>query len=66
MFGDPAPGLARHYYRANKLWSSSYLASSVGGAPVSIVKQYIEQRNRPVQSTAWAWRPSQRGLHPRA
>ncbi|WP_431913934.1 IS200/IS605 family transposase [Micromonospora carbonacea] len=42
------PDLAQHYYRANKLWSGSYFAGSVGGAPLSIVKQYIEQQNRPV------------------
>jgi putative transposase len=42
------PDLVRHYYRANKLWSGSYFAGSVGGAPLSIVKQYIEQQNRPV------------------
>ncbi|GGV71260.1 hypothetical protein GCM10010277_82930 [Streptomyces longisporoflavus] len=42
------PDLVRHYYRANKLWSGSYFAGSVGGAPLSIVKQYIEQRNRPL------------------
>jgi putative transposase len=41
------PDLRRHYYRANKLWSGSYFAGSVGGAPLSIVKQYIEQQNRP-------------------
>jgi len=41
------PDLARHYYRANKLWSGSYFAGSVGGAPRSIVQQYIEQQNRP-------------------
>ncbi|GGM39112.1 IS200/IS605 family transposase [Micromonospora sonchi] len=41
------PDLARHYYRANKLWSGSYFAASVGGAPLTIVKQYIEQQNRP-------------------
>jgi putative transposase len=41
------PELARHYYRANKLWSGSYFAGSVGGAPLSIVRQYIEQQNRP-------------------
>jgi putative transposase len=42
------PDLVHHYYRANKLWSGSYFAGSVGGAPLSIVKQYIEQQNRPV------------------
>jgi putative transposase len=41
------PDLADHYYRANKLWSGSYFAGSVGGAPSSVVKQYIEQQNRP-------------------
>jgi len=28
-------------------WSPSYFAGSVGGAPLSIVKQYIEQQQRP-------------------
>ena len=41
------PDLVRHYYRANKLWSGSYFAGTVGGAPLSVVKQYIEQQNRP-------------------
>jgi len=41
------PDLARHYYRANKLWSGSYFAGSVGGAPLSVLRQYIEQQNRP-------------------
>ncbi len=26
------PDLRRHYYRANKLWSGSYFAGSLGGA----------------------------------
>jgi putative transposase len=42
------PDLARHYYQTNKLWSGSYFAGSVGGAPLSVVGQYIEQQNRPV------------------
>jgi REP-associated tyrosine transposase len=42
------PDLRRHYYRANKLWSGSYFAGSLGGAPLSAVRQYIEQHNRPV------------------
>ncbi|GAA3235947.1 transposase [Nonomuraea helvata] len=32
---------------ANKLWSGSYFAGSVGGAPLSIMRQYIEQQNPP-------------------
>ncbi|MBE9064480.1 IS200/IS605 family transposase [cf. Phormidesmis sp. LEGE 11477] len=30
----------------NTLWSPSYFASSVGGAPLNVVKQYIEQQAR--------------------
>lgn len=41
------PDLRRHYYRANKLWSGSYFAGSVAGAPLTILRQYIEQQNRP-------------------
>ncbi|MCW2939184.1 MAG: putative transposase [Actinomycetia bacterium] len=41
------PELARHYYRANKLWSGSYFAGSVAGPPISVLRQYIEQQNRP-------------------
>jgi putative transposase len=41
------PDLVQHYYQANKLWSGSYFAGSAGGAPLSIVRQYIEQQNRP-------------------
>jgi putative transposase len=40
------PELVRHYWRAQRLWSGSYFAGSVGGAPLSIVKQYIEQQVR--------------------
>ncbi|MGQ5265284.1 IS200/IS605 family transposase [Micromonospora sp. ZYX-F-536] len=41
------PDLICHYYRANKLWSASYFAGSVGGAPLTVLRQYIEQQNRP-------------------
>ena len=41
------PDLRRHYWRANRLWSGSYFAGSVGGAPISVLRQYIEQRDRP-------------------
>jgi putative transposase len=41
------PDLVRHYYRANKLWSGSYFAGSAGGAPPTVLRQYIEQQNRP-------------------
>jgi putative transposase len=42
------PELVRHYWRAQRLWSGSHFAGSVSGAPLSIVKQYIEQQNRPL------------------
>jgi putative transposase len=41
------PDLHRHYYRANRLWSASYFAGSAGGAPISVLRHYIEQQNRP-------------------
>lgn len=31
----------------NQLWSPSYFAGSCGGAPISIIKQYIEQQQTP-------------------
>lgn len=29
------------------LWSPSYFAASCGGAPLSIIRQYVEQQRRP-------------------
>ncbi|GAA4609209.1 IS200/IS605 family transposase [Actinoplanes octamycinicus] len=48
------PDLVPHYYQANKLCSGSYFAGSAGGAPLNVIKQYIEQQNRPGQGTARA------------
>ncbi|MDW0382064.1 transposase, partial [Pasteurella multocida subsp. multocida] len=31
----------------NQLWSPSYFAGSCGGAPISIIRQYIEQQQTP-------------------
>ena len=42
------PDLVQHYWQARRLWSGSYFAGSVGGAPISVLQQYIEQQNRPV------------------
>lgn len=39
--------LEQHYWRAKRLWSGSYFAGSVGGAPISVLKQYIENQTRP-------------------
>ncbi|MFD7845325.1 IS200/IS605 family transposase [Nocardia sp. NPDC059764] len=36
----------RHHMNGH-LWSPSYLAASYGSAPLSIIKQYIEQQRRP-------------------
>jgi putative transposase len=37
------PSLTKRYWR-EVLWSPSYFASSCGGAPSSIIKQYIENQ----------------------
>jgi putative transposase len=34
-------------YRKPVLWSRSYCVISCGGAPLSVIKQYIEQQERP-------------------
>jgi putative transposase len=36
------------YLWGDHFWSGSYFAGSVGGAPLTVLKQYIEQQNRPV------------------
>lgn len=38
--------IADRYWR-NVLWSPSYFAASCGGAPIAIVRQYIEQQQTP-------------------
>jgi len=40
------PDLVRRYWKG-VLWSPSYFAASCGGAPLSIVKQYIENQRTP-------------------
>jgi putative transposase len=41
------PDLRRHCWRAKRLWSGSYFAGSVDGAPITVLHQHIEQQNRP-------------------
>jgi len=41
------PGLANNFFKG-VLWSPSYFASSCGGAPISIIKQYIQQQQTPL------------------
>lgn len=40
------PEIAKRYYK-NVLWSPSYFAASCGGAPISIIRQYVEQQQTP-------------------
>lgn len=40
------PDIQSRYWKG-ALWSPSYFASSCGGAPIAIVRQYIEQQQTP-------------------
>ena len=40
------PEIARRYWKG-VLWSPSYFAASCGGAPLSIIRQYVEQQRTP-------------------
>jgi putative transposase len=40
------PDIARRYWRGG-LWSASYFAASCGGAPIEVLRQYIEQQRAP-------------------
>jgi putative transposase len=39
------PDIAQRYYKG-VLWSSSYFAASCGGAPLSIIRQYVEDQRK--------------------
>ncbi|RIW31792.1 IS200/IS605 family transposase, partial [Proteus mirabilis] len=41
------PDIAQRVYYKGFLWSPSYFAGSCGGAPISIIRQYIEQQETP-------------------
>lgn len=41
------PDIALHYDYKGVLWTPGYFASSCGGAPISIIRQYIEQQQTP-------------------
>ncbi len=41
------PELIKSAYMKNALWSPSYYAGSVGGAPIAVIRQYIEQQTKP-------------------
>lgn len=40
------PDISRRYWKG-VLWSPSYFAASCGGAPINIIRQYIEQQRTP-------------------
>jgi len=37
-----------HYLWKGNLWSLSYFAGSCGGAPIEIIRQYIESQQKPI------------------
>ncbi len=41
------PELNQPAWRKNALWSAGYFACSVGGAPIEVLKRYIQQQERP-------------------
>ena len=41
------PDLARFAVLRHLLWSPSYFAGACGGAPLAVIKQYIEQQQTP-------------------
>lgn len=41
------PDIEKRYWK-DVLWSPSYFAASCGGAPIAIVRQYIEQQQTPI------------------
>ena len=43
------PDIAVRYYYKGVLWSPGYFANSCGGAPISVIRQYIEQQQTPGQ-----------------
>jgi putative transposase len=47
MLRQERPDIAAHYWKG-MLWSPSYFAASCGGAPLEIIKRYVEQQNRPL------------------
>ncbi|MEI7842402.1 MAG: IS200/IS605 family transposase [Gallionellaceae bacterium] len=40
--------LSKVYYKKPVFWSRSYCVMTCGGAPLSVIKQYIEQQEMPI------------------
>jgi putative transposase len=58
------PELEQRLWRGH-LWSPSYFAGSVGGAPLSVLRQYIQDQQRPAEApprTPIPPRPEGQGL----
>jgi putative transposase len=47
MLRQERPDLAPRYWKG-VLWSPSYFAASCGGAPIALLKTYIEQQKTPL------------------
>ena len=45
-------GRVNRHIMHGHFWSPSYFAASCGGAPLSIIRQYIEQQRRPATATS--------------
>jgi putative transposase len=46
MLKKSYPELLKRYWKGT-LWTPSYFAASCGGAPIAIIRQYIEQQQTP-------------------
>jgi putative transposase len=44
------PRLAKEYGLKHHLWSPSYFAASCGGAPIAVIRKYIEHQKTPRQT----------------
>jgi len=45
------PDIVRKYWKGG-LWSASYFVASAGGAPISILRRYIESQRAPTKAGA--------------
>jgi putative transposase len=44
---QPYPAHVRKYLLGKHFWSPSYFTASCGGTPLTVIRKYIEQQNRP-------------------
>lgn len=58
------PNHMQHYWRAQKLWSVSFFAGSVGDAPLDTVTKYIESQNRPSRQKRFIFAAKDGALSP--